>query len=230
MNVEEHGALCNTKGDIHDAIAVYNTESRMSDIDRRTALKIAATVPLASAISWSNVEAQQASIASRSALRAAVIAAQEYEPKFFNAHEWQTVRVLADMVIPSDDRSGSATDAGVPEFIDFMMTDRPEMQTAIRGGLSWLDAQCRTRFSKDFVESGEAERGALLDDIAWPARAQPENSHGVAFFNRFRDLVATGFWSSRIGVDDLGYIGNTYVAEWNGCPPEALRKLGVSYY
>jgi hypothetical protein len=201
----------------------------MSDIDRRTALKIAASVPLASSISWTNVEAEQAAIASRNALRAAVIAVQTYEPKFFNAHEWQTVRVLADLIIPADDRSGSATDAGVPEFIDFIMIDRAEMQTAIRGGLAWLDGQCRVRFSKAFVECTEAQRGELLNDIAWPARAASEHSHGVAFFNRFRDLVATGFWSSRVGVEDLGYIGNTYVTEWNGCPPEALRKLGVSY-
>ena len=201
----------------------------MSEIDRRTALKIVASVPLASAISWTNVEASQAVISSQSALRAAAIAAQEYEPKFFTTHEWHTVRMLANLVIPADDRSGSATDAGVPEFIDFIMTDRPEMQTAVRGGLAWLDGQCRVRFGSDFLECTDAQRVELLNDIAWPARATPEHSHGVAFFNRFRDLVATGFWSSRMGVEDIGYIGNTVVPQWNGCPPEALRKLGVSY-
>ena len=68
---------------------------------------------------------------------------------------------------------------------------------------------------------------AILDDIAWPRRARPETSQGVAFFNRFRDLVASGFWSSEMGIRDLQYIGNTAVPVWNGCPPEAVRKLGL---
>jgi len=150
-------------------------------------------------------------------------------PKFFTPHEYDTVRVLVDLIIPRDERSGSATDAGVPEFIDFMMTDRPNQQTEIRGGLAWMDAECMRRFGKTFVDCADAERRALLDDIAWPKRARPEMSQGVAFFNRFRDLTASGFWSSKMGVEDLQYRGNTYVREWSGCPPEALAKLGVHY-
>jgi hypothetical protein len=198
-------------------------------MDRRNALKLAAAAPFASAISWTSAEAQQAGAAVQDALREVRATGQQYEPKFFNAREWQTVRVLSDTIIPADDRSGSATEAGVPEFIDFMMTDRPEMQTAIRGGLSWLDTETRDRFSATFIECTEDQRAAVLNDIAWPSRARPGHSHGVRFFNRFRDLVATGFWSSRMGVEDLRYIGNTVVPEWNGCPPEALAKLGVSY-
>jgi hypothetical protein len=149
--------------------------------------------------------------------------------KFFTAHEHDTVTLLADMIIPKDGRSGSASDAGVPEFMDYILTEYPDGQTAIRGGLAWLDAECEKRFGKDFVSSGDAQRKQVLDDIAWPKKARPEMSQGVAFFNRFRDFTASGFFSSKLGTEDLHYIGNTPQPAWNGCPPEALAKLGVSY-
>jgi gluconate 2-dehydrogenase gamma chain len=152
--------------------------------------------------------------------------------RFFTAEEYQTVRVLADLIIPRDGRSGSATDAGVPEFMDFMMADQdtsPEARTAMRGGLAWTDAECGRRFGKRFVDCTQRERIALLDEIAWPARARPEMSHGVAFFNAFRDLTSSGFWSSEMGVKDLRYQGNAFVPEWSGCPDAALRKIGVRY-
>ncbi len=153
----------------------------------------------------------------------------QFEPRFFTAHEYQTVRILVDLIIPRDERSGSATDAGVPEFMDFITHDQQGRQTAMRGGLAWLDTECRERFEKNFVECTDEERRAALDDIAWPARARPEMSHGVAFFNSFRDLTATGFWSSKMGVEDLQYMGNVPLSEWPGCPEEQLRRLGVSY-
>ncbi|HXI20063.1 MAG TPA: gluconate 2-dehydrogenase subunit 3 family protein, partial [Gemmatimonadales bacterium] len=139
------------------------------------------------------------------------------------------VRVLAELVIPRDPRSGGALDAGVPEFMDFIMTDRPSHQTPMRGGLAWLDTEAEARFGRAFVDLLDSERREILDNIAWPGRARPEFSQGVAFFNRFRDLTASGFFSSRMGVEDLQYIGNTVVAEWEGCPPAALEKLGVRY-
>jgi hypothetical protein len=150
-------------------------------------------------------------------------------PKFFTAEELRFVRVLADIVIPKDDRSGSATDAGVPEFMDFMMIEQPARQVAMRGGLAWLDRECERRFDKRFLACADAERTAVLDDIAWPAKAKPEFAHGVAFFSSFRDLTAAGFWTTRMGIDDLQYMGNRSVARWNGCPDAALKKLGVSY-
>jgi len=169
------------------------------------------------------------------AVRRAAVAAEQalllgaYEPVFFTPAEWATVRMLADMVIPRDERSGSATDAGVPEFLDFTVDDRPGLRTPMRGGLAWLDDACLERFGAVFVDCTESERGELLDAIAWPDRATPEVSQGVAFFNRFRDLVASGFYSSRIGIADLEYRGNTYLTEWTGCPPAATRHLGVGY-
>ena len=152
-----------------------------------------------------------------------------YTPRFFTAHEWRIVRLLADDIIPRDGRSGSASDAGVPEFIDFIMMDQPDARLPMRGGVHWLDTQSHVRFGASFADCTTARRSTLLDDIAWPARAHPSMSQGVVFFTMFRNLVASGFWTSKVGMADLRYMGNTVVHEWQGCPPEALAKLGVSY-
>jgi gluconate 2-dehydrogenase gamma chain len=154
-----------------------------------------------------------------------------YTPKFFNQREWRLVRMLADYVIPRDARSGSATDARVPEFMDTLLSDRDASDTskiAMHGGLAWLDNESRSRFGRVFVNATDAQRRQILDDIAWPAKAKREFSHGVAFFNRFRDLTASGFFSSAMGWRDVQYIGNAF-HHWDGCPPAALQKLGVSY-
>jgi gluconate 2-dehydrogenase gamma chain len=149
--------------------------------------------------------------------------------QFFTEHEMETVRTLVDIVIPKDDRSGSATEAGVPEFMDFMMHERESARPGMRGGLAWLDRETRDRFGKTFVACSAAERTAVLDDIAWPDRARPEMEHGTRFFTSFRDLTAAGFWSSKMGVEDLQYMGNRPQASWDGCPEPALVKLGVRY-
>jgi hypothetical protein len=159
-------------------------------------------------------------------------AAGAFVPKFFTAHEWRTVGILADYVIPRDERSGSATDAKVPEYMDFVLADPDTSESqklAMRGGLAWLDNECRARFGRPFADCADAQRRLVLDDIAWPRTARPELSHGVAFFNRFRDMTASGFFSSQMGWKDLQYMGHVFVPEWNGCPPAALEKLGVSY-
>ncbi len=160
---------------------------------------------------------------------AVAAAGRGYLPRWFTPHEYRTVRLLVDLILPRDERSGGATDAGVPEFMDLLLAEREETAATIRGGLAWLDRECHERHGTTFLGSNETQRTGLLDLIAWPAKAPPELSQGVAFFNAFRDLTAAGFWSSKIGVADLGYRGNTVVAEWSGCPPEALEKLGVSY-
>lgn len=193
---------------------------------RRDALKVLLAAPAAT-FAWTEAEAAQAA-ASAQASRA-VTTAKPFVPQFFTATEFRLVRVLADIVIPKDERSGSAGDAGVPEFMDFMMIDQPARQVAMRGGLAWLDVECQRRFDKTFINCSDAERTAVLDDIAWPAKATPEFAHGVAFFTNFRDLTASGFWTTRMGIDDLQYMGNRSVARWNGCPPDALKKLGVNY-
>src|SRR4029077_11578337 len=176
----------------------------------------------------------------------AAAAGKAYVPKFFNPQEWKTVRILVDMIIPKDERSGSATDAGVPEFMDYLMNDptdtdlqRERRQTAMRGGLAWINSGSERRFGHGFAEAAEAERTAILDEIAYSKDEQEDEAemreprdlrvmvkHGPSFFNSFRDLTASGFWSSKMGVDDLGYVGNRFVAEWKGAPPEVLAKLG----
>jgi hypothetical protein len=191
---------------------------------RRELVQLLAAAPLAG-FDWSPVDVQRAAEAVATLRRRG----QAFQPQFFTAHEYQTVRILVDLIIPRDERSGSATDAGVPEFMDFIVNDQKGQQTGMRGGLAWLDTECRERFGRDFADCDDAQRRALLNDIAWPAKARPQVSQGVAFFNRFRDLTATGFWSSKMGVEDLGYIGNTAVPEWKGCPDEQLKRLGVSY-
>jgi gluconate 2-dehydrogenase gamma chain len=197
---------------------------RLRRTSRRAVLKILLAAPAAT-IAWTDAEAMQAATAAQTARAAA----QPFVPKFFTATELKLVTTLVDIVIPKDERSGSASDAGVPEFMDFMMIDQPARQVAMRGGLAWLDHECQQRFDKIFLDCTDAQRTAVLDDIAWPARAKPEHAHGVAFFTSFRDLTAAGFWTTRMGIDDLQYMGNRSVARWNGCPEAALKKLGVSY-
>ena len=195
---------------------------------RRSILQILAAAPAAAAFTWTEAEAQQAHQHAEAATATAQTTKTPFKPKFFSAHEYATVRLLVDIVIPKDDRSGSATDAGVPEFMDFIMGDEPTRQLAMRGGLAWLDRECVTRFDKTFVNCTDAERTQVLDAIAWPQTAAPELSHGVAFFNSFRDLTASGFWTSKMGIKDIGYIGNVYVPEWKGCPDEVVKKLGLA--
>jgi gluconate 2-dehydrogenase gamma chain len=201
----------------------------MGDFTRRDTLKVLGAASLAASLP----QPLRASLPPE--IRRAAVAAEQallqghYAPVFFTPAEWRTVRLLADMVLPRDDRSGSATDAGVPEFIDFTVDDRPELRDPVRSGLQWLDTASRERYGAVFVDAADGQRAELLDAIAWPDRAAPEVEEGVDFFTRFRDLVASGYYTSRIGIEDLQYRGNTYVTEWNGCPPEACRHLGVSY-
>jgi gluconate 2-dehydrogenase gamma chain len=150
--------------------------------------------------------------------------------KFFDEHEMKTIATLADIIIPKDDVSGSATDAGVPDFIEFIAKDMPRYQTPIRGGIKWLDMQCMKRFNADFISSTEKQRIEIVDEIAYPEKAKDNLrvQQGVSFFNTMRDLTACGFFTSKIGIADLGYIGNT-PNQWNGVPQEVLDQYGVKY-
>jgi gluconate 2-dehydrogenase gamma chain len=199
-----------------------------TEMSRRDAVQLMAALPFAAFLSWPAAEQEKARRFVDTALQSAAEGAA-YAPKFFTPAEFRTARVLADMIIPRDERSGNASDAGVPEFMDFMMIDRPNNQKWMRDGLAWLDAQSNARFSKPFADAADTQREQIVNDIAWPARAPATMADGVGFFNRFRDLTSSGFWSSRIGVKDLQYQGNQFVPEWNGCPPAALKKLGVNY-
>ena len=155
-------------------------------------------------------------------------------PGFFTPRERRTVEVLVDDIIPRDHRSGSATDAKVPQFIEAMLLDTelretPLTQTGIRGGLAWLDTECRRRFSRAYADCDEGERHQVLDDIAFPEKARPEMRYGAEFFIGMRNFTASGFYSSKMGYEDLRYMGNSFNPGYNGCPEAALTRLGVSY-
>jgi hypothetical protein len=198
-------------------------------LSRRQALRLFTSAPVAAAIAFTAADTEAAQTQAQTARRQAAARGTPFQPKFFAKHEYATVAVLVDLIIPKDERSGSATDAGVPEFMDFMMIDQPARQTAMRGGLALIDHLCETRFDKHFMDCTDTQRHEVLNDIAFPAKAAPELAHGVAFFSSFRDLTASGFWSSKMGVEDLQYMGNRPIAEWKGCPSEALEHLGVKY-
>jgi hypothetical protein len=147
---------------------------------------------------------------------------------FFNKHEMATIAILADIIIPADNNSGSATDSGVPDFIEFIVKDMPHHQVPMRGGLMWLDLESKKQFGDKFIKISKTNKMALIDQIAYPADAKPDMSQGVTFFNKMRDLTATGFFTSEIGVKDLGYKGNTPNV-WDGADEEDLKKFGLSY-
>ena len=148
--------------------------------------------------------------------------------KFFNDHEMKTISALSDIIIPKDGVSGSATDAGVPDFIEFMAKDRPTYQTPLRGGIKWLDLQCMRRYDADFVSCKQEQQIEMVDEIAYPEKAKPEMKPGVSFFNTMRDLTACGFFTSKIGLEDLGYMGNR-PNQWNGVPQDVLDQYGLQY-
>jgi hypothetical protein len=202
---------------------------RDAGLSRRHALALLTGAPVAAAMAWTPAEAAAASLRAQQARAATARRAATFTPGFFTAREYATVVVLVDLIIPRDERSGSATDAGVPEFIDFMMVDQPRRQTAMRGGLALIDAICEERYDRRFVDCRDGERRAILDEIAYTSNGDPSMTHAIAFFTAFRDLTATGFWTSRMGIQDLQYQGNRFVSAWTGCPDEALRKLGVTY-
>ncbi len=150
------------------------------------------------------------------------------EETFFTPVEMGTITILADIIIPKDDVSGNASDAKVGDFIEFIVKDKPEFQTPMRGGLRWIEMQSLTRFGKSFADIDNTQRIAIVDDIAYPGKAKPQMNQGVSFFNLMRDLTATGFFTSEIGVKDIGYMGNV-PNQWNGVPDDVLKQYGLAY-
>jgi hypothetical protein len=149
-------------------------------------------------------------------------------PTFFDEHEMATITVLGDIIMPKDAVSGSASDAKVPAFIEFIVKDMPDHQVPVRGGLRWLDLHCYKQHQKAFIECTKAQQLSIIDEIAYPNKAKPEVAQGVSFFNKIRDLVTTGFYTSEIGVKDLGYMGNV-PNQWNGVPDDVLKQHGLAY-
>ena len=190
--------------------------------------RFCSAAPVAASFALTDAEAHEAHHLAATARQTARQAGVAYTPKFFTPAEYQTVRDPVRSDHSKDERSGGAIDAGVPEFMDFTMVDQPARQLAMRGGLAWLDLECQRRFDKTFVGASDPERHAVLGDLATYGELKAGLTHGQAFFRSFRDLTATGFWTTKMGFDDLGYVGNTVVPKWDGCPPEQLKKLGLA--
>ncbi len=150
------------------------------------------------------------------------------EGPFFSATEMATITVLVDIIIPKDEKSGSASEAGVPAFIDFIVRDMPTHQVPMRGGLRWLELQCLTRYGQPFPDCTTAQQLELVDAIAYPENAKPAMKPGVQFFSLMRNLTATGFYTSAIGVKDLDYQGNQPNV-WKGVPAEVLQQHKLNY-
>lgn len=218
-------------------------------LSRRRALQVLGMLPIAGAAAALSAQqtttgqhpAQSGHATPNPPTQPPTVARNTPKLAFFTRAEMRTVRVLADDVIPKDSRSGSATDARVPEFIDFNLSV-PETdegtRTAWRGGLRWMDTEMRRRFGVPYATATRAQRHALLDDISFPngvpagvphGGIAPELRPGAAFYARARDMIASGFFSSAIGFQDLKWQGNTFNPTWEGCPPQALEKLGVTY-
>ena len=150
------------------------------------------------------------------------------EQTFFTPAEMVTITLLGDIIIPRDKVSGSASDAKVPDFIEFIVKDMPEHQTPMRGGLRWLELNSLKRFGNSFAAITEKQRFELVDEIAYPNKAKASMKQGVAFFNLMRNLTTTGFYTSEMGVNDVGYMGNV-PNQWNGVPDDVLKQYNLAY-
>jgi gluconate 2-dehydrogenase gamma chain len=214
-----------------DERQAMSDERELPTISRRRALTILGAVPVAAAIGQTPVQPLHppttGTVPQTPARPSSLVA-----PRFFTKHEWATLRVLVDYIIPRDEKTGSATDAKVPEYIDFLLSEKDanvNEQVQFHGGLAWIDTESRKRFGKTFIAATDVQRRQILDDIAYPARARKEMVYGASFFTRLRDRTASGFYSSAMGWKDLQYIGNVFNPAYDGCPQPALDKLGVSY-
>jgi len=147
---------------------------------------------------------------------------------FFTPTEMATIRILGDIIIPKDAVSGSASEANVPEFIEFIVKDMPEHQTPMRGGLRWLEMISLKKFGNSFTAITEKQRIEIIDEIAYPKKAKASMKQGVAFFNLMRNLTTTGFYTSEMGVKDVGYMGNV-PNQWNGVPDDVLKEHNLAY-
>src|SRR5205807_3085750 len=148
-------------------------------------------------------------------------AAGGYIPKFFPPHQYKILQALCETIIPAEDGTGGAIEAGAPEFVDLLTSENSDYQLKLGGGLMWLDATCTDRYGKPYLDCAAPQQKEILDAIAYRANAlkDPSLAQGVAFFAFLRNLTADGFFTSEIGIKYLGYIGNKYMPDFPGCPP-----------
>ena len=151
-----------------------------------------------------------------------------HEETFLNEHELETIAVLCDIILPKNENFGAATDANVPEFIEFIIKDMPHHQMPIRGGIMWLDNYCNKHFLKEFKSCSNIDQLTVCDLIAYPKNTLPEHKQGEKFFTKMRDLTLTGYYTTKMGIEDLGYKGNTPNV-WDGVPEDVLKAHGFEY-
>lgn len=193
--------------------------SHRNPLSRRDVLKSIAVAGAGSALSIIPVEAAEQAHRAVAAEKGKSTKAG-YKPKFFSPHQYQTLTALCGMILPADEDSGGAVEAGAPEFIDLLTSENTEYQLRLGGGLMWLDSECLKRYGKTFVDCAADQRKEMLDAIAFRKNAEvdPSLSQGVEWFAFLRNFTADGFFTSEIGIKYLGYIGNTFVVTWKGCP------------
>ncbi|HMF79273.1 MAG TPA: gluconate 2-dehydrogenase subunit 3 family protein [Bryobacteraceae bacterium] len=197
-------------------------------VSRRDMFNIIGSVPVLAAVTAGTAAARPVDGHAHTAhkAQAAPAAKGPYVRQTFDERQWKTVRVLCDLIIPADDHSGSASQAGVPEFLDDWLAFRTKedgnenLRAQILGGLMWLDRESRKLAQTEFASAPVAQQKQILDRVAYPKRAAKEDHNWVVFFNQFRSLTVSGFYSSKMGVGDLPYLGNVAVAEWKGCDPK----------
>jgi len=150
--------------------------------------------------------------------------------EYFNNHELETIAVLCDIILPATPTAGSASDAKVPAFIDFIVKDLPYHQLPMRGGLMWLDGESNKRYNKEFIKCTPEEEIKIVDDIAYPDpdNKKPDMAPGIKFFNLIRNLTVTGYYTTKMGFEDLGVTSN-FPNVWDGVPKEVLANHEVDY-
>jgi gluconate 2-dehydrogenase gamma chain len=192
-------------------------------ISRRDALRtLAITAAAGSVLQMIPAEAAEYAHAAIQKEKAAS-AAGKYAPKYFTARQYETLKSLCDTIIPKDDHSGGAVEAGAPEFIDLLTSENEEYQGKLGGGMMWLENFCNDRYGKSYLDCTPEERAKTLDSIAFRKNAKQDArlAQGVAFFAFLRTMTCDGFYTSKIGIADLQYIGNTSLKEFPGCPAPA---------
>ena len=145
-----------------------------------------------------------------------------YVPKCFTKSEYATLRRLAELIIPADERSKGALEAGAPEFIDLLAGNNGELAAIYTGGLAWLNEQMKDRNGADFVNASPQQQTAMLDLIAFEEKSSPELAPGTSFFRWVRNMTVDAFYTSKIGMDDLGFKGNGAMSQFS-VPDEALN-------
>ena len=192
-------------------------------ISRRDALRTLAVTAAAGSV-LQMIPAEAAAIAHQAVQKEkAVSAAGKYTPKYFTARQYETLKSLCDTIIPKDEHSGGAVEAGAPEFIDLLTSENEEYQGKLGGGMMWLENFCGDRYGKLYLDCSPEDRTKALDLIAFRknAKTDPELRQGIAFFAFLRTMTCDAFYTSKIGIADLQYVGNTSLKEFPGCPAPA---------